>query len=333
MLVADSKSDNVQKLKILLKIICLLLTFLPSGEISGEKTGSLIPTKSISGYIQFWFKYNFDEETVPENEFQIPRARVRFKNTITGRLQTVIEIDGGRGRFSFKDIGIEWQFYRWLGFNIGQQKIPFSREELRSASKLLVIDRGEVNDAFGNNGYLGRDIGVSVNGEVIKDRTPIAYSLGIFNGNGANLAGDNDNTKQFAERITAGPLHNLAFGLNSTQRSDSITHDPLIAYGGDLSFQKWGLTLEAEILSGDTEIDKGMVGGYLTVLYRIGCWEPGLKVERFYPDEQKTGDYLDTYTLNLGWYFYRNLSFKTNFIGKHRPDQDYNFRIITQIQA
>jgi len=324
-----AKTGRLKPLKIAyLAVLVLCVTSLASGN------GGNDPFKtSISGYVQFQYRYDLREDNVPNNEFQVRRARAKLRSIVVGRVEALFEIDCGQGEIAVRDVGVEWKASRWLELFLGQHKIPFSREQLRSARTLLVIDRGEINDAFDDFGYLGRDVGISIKGDVVKDGAPISYALGVFNGNGWLVGGDNDNSKQFAERITAGPVGDLSIGLNSSQRSDSITHDAMIAYGADFSFRKWGMTIEAEALSGNTGPEESMLGGYIIALYRVGRLEPAVKVERLYPDSDETDESLDTYTFNLGWYFSRKIRLQTNLVTTVPQDQHTYHVAVAQLQV
>jgi hypothetical protein len=287
----------------------------------------------VSGYVQVQYKYNFLEDAVPNNEFQIRRGRIKFRYMITDKILTSIEIDCGRGSLTPKDIYVEYELNHFLNFVIGQHKMPISLGQLHSARRLLVIDRGEVNDVFKDYGYLGRDIGISIQGEILKRNSPLRYAFGVFNGNGYQVAGDNDNTKQFVQRLTFGPVGNISIGINSTQRADSVTQDVMIAYGGDICYKKGALSIEGEILSGDTESGATMVGFYTIAAYRIGCFEPAIKVERLYLDSDDTSNYLTIYTCNAGLYFHRNMRLQANLIAHVPQDQKSYCLFVIQAQA
>lgn len=295
---------------------------------------SIAYTKTpVSGYVQVQYKYNLREDAVPNNEFQIRRGRLKFRYMITDKILTSIEIDCGRGSLTIKDIYLEYEMNRFLNVVVGQYKMPISLEQLHSARRLLVIDRGEVNDIFNDHGYLGRDIGISIQGEILKKNSRLNYALGVFNGNGYRVSGDNDNTKQFVQRIAFGPVGNVSIGINSTQRADSITQDAMIAYGGDICYKKGGVTVEGEVLSGDTESGTTMLGFYTIGAYRIGCFEPAVKLERLYPDSGDTDDYLSIFTYNVGWYFHRNVRLQANLITNVPQDQESYYLFVIQAQA
>ena len=303
-----------------------------TGVLYGKKT-STQQNYSISGYIQFLYTYDFRAFEVPNNEFQIQRGRVRLKSSIVDNILGIVEIDCGQGELTVKDIGIEYDALSFLNFFVGQHKMPFSREELRSASKLLVIDRGEVNAIFNDYGYLGRDIGITVYGQVGKNNYPLNYALGVFNGSGYKVAGDVDNAKQFVERLVFGPVGDVSIGISSTQRSDAVIHDAMIAYGADFLFQQKGITVEGEVLTGNTEPGITMAGGNITGSYRIGPFEPAVKLERLYPDARETGDYVSVIMLNLGWYFLKKIRLQTDLMTSMAQGQA-SYRIIAaQLQT
>ncbi|MBI4721699.1 MAG: hypothetical protein HY769_01640 [Candidatus Stahlbacteria bacterium] len=295
----------------------------------GEKK-SRPQSSAIEGYVHVLWKYDFQEKVVPNNEFQLRRACIKFRSAISDNLLATIEIDCGKAKFTVKDVYFEYRVNRLLNFVVGQTKMPFSREEMRSCNELLVVDRGEVNDIFGDYGYLGRDIGCSVTGD-LKDR--FSYGFGVFNGSGDRIDGDYNNSKQFVERITLVPVKDLTVGINSTQRNDSLTGEVIVAHGGDFSYQKWGATVEGEILSGNTEPDKTMLGYYLVGLYRVGRFEPAVKAERLYPDSKETGDYHSVFTYGLNWYFHKNARLQANLVTNISPEQETYHIFVIQAQV
>lgn len=230
-----------------LKLLCFIMFLLSNSLVFGKNVGDS-NKNSVGGYIHTYWKYDFREDKVPNNEFNIRRAQVEFKNTISNNLSTRVEIDCEKNQIGPKDVFFEYRMKPFLNFVVGQHKIPFSREELRPTDELLVVNRGETNEIFSNYGYLGRDIGVSLTGGIFKNK--IDYTFGVFNGNGCMEYGDNNNVKQFGERIVFTPLNSLSIGLNSTQKNDSLSGKVISAYGGDFLYQKSRITLEGEILSG-----------------------------------------------------------------------------------
>ncbi len=117
------------------------------------------------------------------------------------------------------DASITYSPFTNLSLTAGQFKIPFSRENLESASRLVFIDRPQAVEAFAarnadviGNQY-GRDIGVQVSGSLTeRDGTLLLeYAAGVFNGAGINTA-DNNNAKDFSGRAVIHPLGGLQLG-------------------------------------------------------------------------------------------------------------------------
>ncbi len=315
------------------RLICSIIIFVFCANVVLGKKKNNSKKTSIKGYVHVLWKYDFREDIVPNNEFQVRRARVKFRNSISDNLLINIEIDCGKAGFTAKDVYFKYRLNSLLNFVVGQYKMPFSREELRSSSKLSVVDRGEVNDIFDDYGYLGRDIGISVKGKLMEKKFPIKYAFGIFNGSGYSMAGDYNNSKQYAERITLAPVNNLSIGINSTQRNDSLTGEVIMAHGGDFSYKMGGATIEGEILSGNTELDKTMLGYYLSGLYQIGSFEPVVKLERLYPDSKETGNYISLFTYGLNWYFHKKARLQTNLITNILTEEETYHTIVIQAQV
>jgi hypothetical protein len=197
---------------------------------------------------------------------------------------------------------------------MGHWKKPFGREELRSSSALLLVDRGRLSDQFGpsNLAYQERDLGVAVLGDLYEAEIPVEYQFGIFNGTGANTATDADSRKSFVGRIETIPIAGLSIGANFNLADRGINRaegaaDTLAypgnedhlwtnAFGVDAKFQKKGLVLEGEYRSGDNwrgsalpatasanvrsktavKEDVTLRGAYLTAVYKMPVVLPPL---------------------------------------------------------
>lgn len=101
---------------------------------------------------------------------------------------------------------------KWLEFRAGQFKIPFSYENLKSASELDFINRSSVVEVLcpGRDiGAQGRDIGAMF----LFKASFFEASFGIFNGSGINRL-DNDKTKDKALRLVISPAQSLKVGAS-----------------------------------------------------------------------------------------------------------------------
>jgi phosphate-selective porin len=84
----------------------------------------------------------------------------------------------------------------------GQYKVPFGRQQLTSSGNQQFVDRSLVADEFER----GRDIGVSVQGAVWSNK--LEYRAGMFNGNGLNRPGNDNDKLQYNARLMWQPNGN-----------------------------------------------------------------------------------------------------------------------------
>lgn len=117
------------------------------------------------------------------------------------------------------DAFIRFSSFTFLNVTAGQFKIPFSRENLNTSSRLEFIDRAQVvealsarsTDVIGNQN--GRDIGAQLSGGVTGQDgvSLLEYAAGLFNGSGINTS-DNNNAKDFCGRVVVHPLEGVDIG-------------------------------------------------------------------------------------------------------------------------
>jgi phosphate-selective porin OprO/OprP len=104
----------------------------------------------------------------------------------------------------------------------GQDKTPFTRQELVSTSALEFVDRSIATDAF-KPGY---DTGLQLRGTVAGGL--VTYATGIFGGLGQNtFRTSNDNS--FAARVTVNPLGEMKY----VEADVDYTEKPLFSVGAD----------------------------------------------------------------------------------------------------
>lgn len=288
--------------------------------VGGKEKGDL------SARIQVHWTYDSREEQIPQSEFLIKRARLRLKSRLTPRIESEFQIDGGKGEFKLLDAYFEYKAFPAFAVRFGQYKMPFSREELRSAFDLPLIDRGRTNDEFGDANYLGRDIGFSIKGKLLPRSLGLKYHIGIFNGNGIQ-PGDNDGAKQFAERIVFEPSKAFSMGFNATQQCDST------AYGIDFYFARKAFFFEGELLVEDLKLVQGMMGAYLISGFRSGPWEVGLKGEIFDPDKGRADDARTIIISQIGYYFLKGTRVRLNWVETLAGDGTAFYKIIVQSQV
>ncbi len=318
------RKDTVRTSALLL--IVALLAGLATG--SGQ-SGAKRP--EVSGYVHAQWYYDTHVGVYPHHSFILRRIRVRFNYQQT-RLQSGIELGCDELIPEIKDAFVGYQALSGLKLVVGLGKLPFSREELTAASKLLAIERGITNEAFADRGFLGRDIGLTTMGDLRLGSLLLSYAAGVYNGTGTRLARDDNDAKQLAQRIELKPASGVNFGLNATQRHDSVTGRLVIAYGADASLCLGNADAEAELLVGAADAGTTMLGATLTGAYRIGPARPWLRLERFYQDILRRSDWRTTATVGGTWQLQQQLQLKVGWTADFtsRPTFAQEIRIQTQ---
>src|SRR5690606_7437382 len=112
--------------------------------------------------------------------FSLPRARLTLKgHAYTPDLTYKFQSDFGKGSVSLKDLFFDYRLHDWVHVRVGQDKRPFSRQQVTSSTKQQFVDRAITDKAFGG----GRDVGIQVHNE-FTDVEGFGYGLGLYNGTG-----------------------------------------------------------------------------------------------------------------------------------------------------
>lgn len=281
----------------------------PAMRVSDRSSGDRL---DIDGYVHVQWRQDFDLRARPRHGFVLRRARVDFRYEFDRRGAVNLELGADRLELTVKDAFIEYRVGTPLRVTAGLRKMPFSLEELTPARRLMMVERTAVNDAFGRAGFLGRDIGLTIEGEFFERSLPLGYALGVYNGNRARLYRDDNNARQFAQRLTLSPTAGLVLGVNAAQRNDSLTGRLVAAGGADATLALGSLTATAEALFGGLEPGRRALGVGVAGGYRLGALEPVIRVEHLVPDLDNAGR---TTILTAGgnWHPHRRLRLKANY--------------------
>ncbi len=168
-----------------------------------------------------------DKPDVPRR-FELDTARLNLSWRYGRAVEAAIEYDfaglvkrdsdGVEIRDGLRDAYIRLEPVRWLGFQMGHFKKPFSRLELTSRRKLPTISRGEANDyALGFLDYGGRDIGAMISGRLIKS-IKLEYAASVFNGGGIDNVYMGTDSLDYVFRLESRPLDWLSVGASFSAR-------------------------------------------------------------------------------------------------------------------
>ncbi len=306
---------------------------LPGLVFAAGRTDSPAYQFPITGQVHVQWRCVFDEDWTPSQEFLLRRARLEYEHSFFADARTEIEVGFDELVPELKDAFVEYRVAAPLRLTAGLHKLPFSREELIPVRRLPTAERTNANDAFGDTGYLGRDIGLTVAGDLFPDRLPVSYAAGAYNGNRGRLSRDDNNAKQFAQRLVVDPLGWLSVGLNATQRNDSLTGRLTTAWGGDIAVSVGDAAVAAELLLGEATPDTLMLGMQLVASWRLGAVEPCLRLEWFDPDRTTDDNEVLPLTVGVNCYLHRLIQLKTNLIADFAPGRDFSPLVLVQAQA
>jgi phosphate-selective porin OprO and OprP len=170
----------------------------PAGKESKLLVGGFIQAQAESGD-------RVDTRFGDENDrVFLRRARINLQGSFPEHFDFKAELDlaGGLGsasgvRAQATDVYGQWSRYRFAQLRAGQFKTPYGYEQLFSDTRTLTVERSLVTDRIA----LGRGIGVQLAGDV----GALSYAVGAFNGNGTNVAFNDDEGFLAIARLAATP--------------------------------------------------------------------------------------------------------------------------------
>ncbi len=133
----------------------------------------------MQGDVQVQWLSDFRTAVYPRYSFILRRARVQFQYE-PFRFGTNVEIGADELPLELKDAFVYYRVTPALRFFAGLGKVSFSLEELTPARKLLLIERSRTNRLFSDYGYLGRNVGLTVEGERGPSRGVFGYAIGLY---------------------------------------------------------------------------------------------------------------------------------------------------------
>lgn len=178
---------------IAVSVSLLLITILAGAQ---NKTVRYEP--SIDGTIRGKYEYN---SSLDGHRFQVRNARFSVRGAVSEYARYKAEIDlSDEGLTRMLDAYVEMKASDRISFVIGQQKVPFSTDNLRSPYNFL----------FANRSFLGkqlaglRDVGATLEYE-FGDKLPLELIAGVYNGKGLYNQKEWRNTLSYALRAIYKP--------------------------------------------------------------------------------------------------------------------------------
>lgn len=224
------------------KRIIPLLAFTFISVLAGAQETKWYDNMKLSGYGMVQYQAS-DQENKEQNTFNLRLARLALEGRphkdfyYKAQMQlngNAFDTDasGKKNTLTIRlvDLFGEWQKYEFFRVKAGQFKRPFTFENpmhpiiqgfmsySQNVSKLAGF-----GDRTGEHASNGRDIGLQVQGDLLKigERNWLHYQVGVFNGEGINVK-DADNRKDIIGGLWLMPVKGMrigAFGWTGTRAS------------------------------------------------------------------------------------------------------------------
>ncbi|MDR1170479.1 MAG: OprO/OprP family phosphate-selective porin [Prevotellaceae bacterium] len=300
----------------------LFLSAIPEAKAqdkADEKNENIITrlTGRISGVVNMRYQYADDGS----NSFDIRRARLSVKGEVTPSIDYNIHVEFA-GNPKILDAFVNWSSADALNIKAGEFKIPFSLENPYSAHALEMVDNSMVitalsgyNDVSGISAN-GRDIGVMLYGKFlpVKDYSICEYSVGLFNGNGINVA-DNNKSKDFSGTFFIHPLKDITLSVSHYNGSTGLQNENIqrVRTGGGARYDNNRLLVRGEYIYGKTG-DMNSDGYYAVAGYFVHPKiQTLLKYDRFRRDVSVKETRQTNYIVGVNYFPVKNFHFKLNW--------------------
>ncbi|HBQ81411.1 MAG: hypothetical protein A2X03_09815 [Bacteroidetes bacterium GWA2_40_15] len=220
-------------------VIILLVSFSDIFAQEERKTDNeFLP--DLDGVIKAKYEYDFDNNLM---RFDVRNARFGAKGKINPFFSYRTELDlNDEGRFKVLEAFVRFTPVKNLDFVMGQRKIQFSTDHLRSPADLFFANRS-FTAKYMNEGM--RDIGFYTSYKK-SGSIPAEIILGVVNGTGNNNPQWVEKPN-FVGRLLIGPEQGIRIAGNYYNGKASL-RDNLSMYGGEIRFTKGSLLIESEYI-------------------------------------------------------------------------------------
>ena len=225
---------KTQNSKLIMKTLATLaLAALTFGSVSAQEKEAKLKVLSdikFSGYIMSQYQYSDKESNKGEkdiNSFNIRMVRMALEGRMAKDFywKAQLQVNGNTSNLTVSprmvDAFAEWQKYDAFKVKAGQFKRPFTFENpmhpitqgFMSYSQNVTKLAG-FSDRNGEHSSNGRDIGVQLQGDLLKAADGhhyLHYQVGVFNGQGTNMK-DVDQRKDVIGGVWVAPVKGLRIG-------------------------------------------------------------------------------------------------------------------------
>ncbi|MFZ3207699.1 MAG: porin [Geobacteraceae bacterium] len=185
---------------------------------------------SIGGRLQARYSFTDNDDAnggvSDASDWRIRRMKMWMKGhayskDLTYKMQ-VNFVDGGSAKL-LEDAYLDYKLIDEFQILVGQDKVPFARQELTSSGAQQFVDRSNATDTF----KPGRDAGAMLHGKIAKGL--VDYNFGWYGGGGQSTFRDKTNDNAIAARLVVNPLGEMKYSEGDLDYSEN----PLVSFGVD----------------------------------------------------------------------------------------------------
>ena len=198
------------------------------------------------------------EDGYSTDAFAVRRVRLSAKAPLGPRAEASLllnatDFTGNPQNKVLENAFLKYRFSDYLNLQVGQFRPFFGREDLYPEEQLETLEWSNGYYAFGANGWQSFQQGATLFGKVSLGKIPLSYYIGVFNGNGRNVAMDNNRGKLFPLRLEAALHPHTKLGLNGGLGKEGGSRTWALAADIDQRVplgERWALHLQAEYKTG-----------------------------------------------------------------------------------
>ena len=331
------------------RIIFILLLAAATMTATAQQSKWLQDLK-LSGYGMVQYQAS-DKEGAHQNGFNLRLVRLSLEGRAHDNFYYKVQMQVNGNTYdpdkSSTDVRLvdlfgEWQKYEFLRVKVGQFKRPFTFENpmhpitqgFMSYSQNVTKLAG-FNDRTGQHASNGRDIGVQLQGDLLRvgGRHLLHYQVGVFNGEGINQK-DRNNQKDIIGGLWVMPVEGLRIGAFGWTGSSQIGNDNVQKnrYALSAEYAKDDWTFRTEYIHSQgfgADPSKGDKADGLYALCIAPVIEKKLHVKArydVYRDQKTWGSSKTYYEIGADYLFTRNLQLNVEYarVNERAAHQSYN---------
>ncbi len=224
----------------LLGLFIVILAINTFGQSSDSTSEQITFAPKLEGSLKTKVEFNTEDGQL---RFEVRNARLGARGKVNDYVSYRAEVDlSDEGQIRMLDAYVKITPLKNLDFYLGQRKVPFGTDYMRSPVESFFANRSFVSK-YVNNGL--RDIGFAANYR-FTFHIPVDVWLSAMNGSGSNNPQWIDKPG-YSGRLAITPLRNFRLVSNFYQGS-SLIATKLKIVGGEMRYQTDRLLIESEYL-------------------------------------------------------------------------------------